>query len=93
MGYLVEHLLDVGPVMPGGFGPAVLSHGEIRAWQDNTGIELQPWEVAMMRRLSGEYLKASAEAEKQDAPPPFGADRQERLRDVAEALRTSLRAG
>lgn len=91
LGYLLTILLDVGPVMPGGFGPAILSHGELRAWQVNAGITLQPWEVAMVRRLSAEYLKASAEAEDPKAPAPDKSMGEIASSNTAASLKAKLR--
>lgn len=69
--YLVGYLYEVGPVMAGGMGEVPLSHTELRSWQDNTGIELESWEVRAMSRLSKEYLSESNKATKHDAPAPW----------------------
>jgi len=69
--YLIEYLFDVGPVTHGGMGDAPLSHLELNAWQQNIGIELQPWEVRVMHRLSLEYLSESQKATAYDAPAPW----------------------
>lgn len=69
--YLVEYLFEVGPVISGGMGDAPISHLELDAWQRNTGIELQSWEVRAMHRLSIEYLSESQAAVKFDAPAPW----------------------
>lgn len=69
--YLIGYLFDAGPAMSGGMGNAQLSHGEIRAWQDNTGIELTPWEARTLRTLSGEYLASAQDAEDAQCKPPY----------------------
>ena len=70
--FLLGVLFEVGPVLSGAMGPAPLSHSELRAWMDNCGVELQPWEARALRRLSIDYLVESNTAEKADAPAPWG---------------------
>lgn len=65
--YLVGYLYEVGPVM----SESPLSHTELRSWQDNTGIELESWEVRAMAKLSREYLSESQKSTKPDAPAPW----------------------
>lgn len=57
--------------MAGGMGSAPLSHGEIRAWMDNTGEALTAWEVRTLRRLSNDYLVAAQDAEKPTCKAPY----------------------
>lgn len=66
--YLVVYLNEIGPVMPDG----PLTFGEIESWQRQTGIELQPWEVRLLRSLSMEYGNESIRAKKTECPPPYG---------------------
>lgn len=81
--YLVGYLFDAGPYMSGAMGNVPLSHGEIRHWQDNIGIELSAWEVRTLRRLSGDYLGSSQAAESPDCKPPYtGAGDAQRLQQV-----------
>ncbi len=69
--YLLEHLFDIGPVQNTGMGLAPISHMELRAWQDNTGICLQSWEAEFLRRLSSEYVRAATDAKRPDCPAPW----------------------
>lgn len=66
--YLVEYLNEIGPVMPDG----PLTFGEVESWQRQTGIDLQPWEVRMLRRLSIEYGNESIRAKSPNCKPPYG---------------------
>jgi hypothetical protein len=89
--YLLEYLLEVGPVEQGAFGPTPLSHQELLAWQMNMRRMLQPWEITMLRRLSAEYVSFSQEAENSMCPAPHSgplttADR----RAIASSLKRSL---
>lgn len=69
--YLIEYLWEVGPVYHTGAGPAPLPYAEILAWQDSAGIELHPWEIATLRRLSMDYLAESQQATKPDRKAPY----------------------
>lgn len=68
--YLVNYLMEIGPTMPGSGDP--LTHSELRAWQENTGIELNAWQVRLLRRLSSEYASEIIKSTKPEAKPPFG---------------------
>jgi len=70
-GYLVSYLLEIGPTMASGMGAGPISYEAILAWQELTGIALQPWEMRFLRRLSGEYLSESRRAEKRGCVPPL----------------------
>ena len=69
--YLVNFLYEVGPTMAAGMGAGPLTYTEIEAWQRANGIELNPWESALMRRLSCEYASESHAATKRDRQAPF----------------------
>lgn len=64
--YLIGYLWEVGPTVNSG----PVTHQELRAWQAGIGIELQPWEIRFLRRLSGDYLRESFLATKPDSPAP-----------------------
>jgi hypothetical protein len=70
--YLIKHLFDVGPTLVAGMGNGPVTYSEIEAWQRITGIHLLPWEAALLRRLSNEYLSESLAAVEHDRPAPFG---------------------
>lgn len=72
--YLIHFLYEVGPTLAAGMGAGPLTYSEIEAWQRANGIELLPWESALMRRLSCEYASESYAATKRDRPAPFGGD-------------------
>lgn len=83
--HIVEYLFDAGPCMPGAMGPVPLTHGELRAWQENTGIELRPFEATWLRRLSIEYVAQAQESTDPLCPPPF-----DELRARREAVARKL---
>lgn len=64
-------------------GQVALTHDNLVACQENTGIELSEWEATTLVRLSREFLSESHAASKRDRKPPFesnDADRLERYR-------------
>jgi len=69
--YLVGYLLDVGPTVAAGMGAGPITSKDLIAWQQETGVNLQPWEAKTLRRLSGEYLSESHRAEKLGCAPPW----------------------
>ncbi|ATQ74858.1 hypothetical protein CR152_10230 [Massilia violaceinigra] len=70
--YLINYFWEVGPVIAGMDGPVVISQAEIRAWQENAGIDLQPWQAGLLRRLSQDYLAQSHAAKDSACKPPYG---------------------
>jgi hypothetical protein len=86
--YLIGYLWEVGPTMAAGGYPGPITNEELRAWQSNTGITLQPWEARFLRRLSHEYLSESHRAEKRDAKAPWKAEEQKpEVSDMQAAIR------
>jgi hypothetical protein len=57
--------------MPGAMGAAPVTFGEIQAWQQQTGNELMPWEVLLLRRMSSAYVAEASEATRRDRPAPW----------------------
>lgn len=93
--YLVDYLFDAGPVLAGGMSITPLDHVALRAWQQNTGIWLSPWQVRTLRHLSTEYANALADAKEPDCPSPWQPeidepDRSEVNKKVQTALRTLM---
>lgn len=52
-------------------GPAPITHLEIRAWQENTGKRLTPWEARTLRHLSREYVGELVAASDPSRPAPY----------------------
>jgi hypothetical protein len=73
-GYLVDHLFEVGPAMPGGMGAAPISWQELQAWQHQCGVPLLPWEASLLRRLSQAYLNEHQAASVEDRPAPWAPE-------------------
>jgi len=69
--HLLAYFWDVGPTQAGAMGEAPLSYVELKAWQAQTGLQLQPWEAQLLHRLSREYLAAAVAARAPDSPAPY----------------------
>lgn len=69
--HLLVYLFEIGPVLQGGMGDAPITHTELQAWMENTGIELTAWEARIVKRLSLEYLSEQQRATAPDAPCPW----------------------
>lgn len=91
--HVLGYLFDAGPSMSAGFGPAPLSHAEIKSWQHNSGVQLVPWEAQLVRMLSMHYVAELQRAEKPDCPPPWAEELSNDDRDViSRGLQNGLRA-
>lgn len=69
--YLLDYFFEVGPVMHVGEGIAPISWQEIESWQNGTYLELPPWEVLALRRLSIEFAREAARAKDPKRPAPW----------------------
>lgn len=72
--YLLDYLYDVGPILRNTAGNAPLSCAELLAWERLAGVELQPWESKLLRRLSGEYLGMANRATDPTCPCPYQSE-------------------
>ena len=70
-GYLVEWLLEVGPVMQGGMGPVALSHLEIQAWAANIGLTFEGNEAQWLQKMSAVYSAELSESNGTDTSQPY----------------------
>lgn len=89
--YLTRVFFVDGPALSSGMGQYPLTQQELESLQRNTGLELNPWEVRTLRRLSAEWLAESHKAESDDCPAPYTDLSEERRRDVAKHIRNLFR--
>ena len=63
--YLWRHFLDIhsGRTI-NGFSHSKATHLDIWAWQQNSGVRLDPWEVGVVMALGSLWLKVQADAER-----------------------------
>lgn len=85
--HLVGYLYEFGPTVPAGMGAGPVAFTEIAAWQALRGIELEPWEARLLRRLSLDYLAEAHRATKRDAQPPWGGSAAVRISQGRAAAR------
>lgn len=92
--HLVGYLFEIGPTVAAGMGEGPLSHGEIDAFQRNTGIDLTAWEARTLRRLSQDYVAQSQKSTVRDCPAPWEAAPYSKPMSslAAERTRSALRA-
>lgn len=92
--YLSAYLFEIGPTMSAGGYPGPITNGELDAWCNRIGIDLQPWESRFLCRLSREYVAESHRAEKADCPAPWASEElvEERREALANKVRTAMRS-
>lgn len=79
--------------MSTGMGPGPITWQELRAWQDGTGVELQPWEARLLINLSREFAGESVAALQADRPAPYQAQPGDgRRAQIAKNLSVQMRA-
>lgn len=66
--HITDWLLEIGPLCSDG---GSLDWVDLAAWQELTGVVLEPWEARLIRQLSGEYASMRFKAEKADCPAPY----------------------
>jgi hypothetical protein len=90
--HILRYLWEVGPVLAGGMAPAPITQQEIRSWQENSGVRLQPWEARWMRELSTVYLNELHKAEAPNRPPPWVSEgtARENLTRAAQSMRRAF---
>ncbi len=50
-----------------GFGPSRISRFEIRLWEEDEGVKLEPWERRTIMAIDAVYIRLNAEAAAADA--------------------------
>ena len=92
--WVIDWLMEVGPTDPGAMGAVPISWATISQWQHCMGLDLPPWLVRLLRRLSVEFVAETVRAREPDCPPPWTAtsvlNRNEVSRKVANAFRALM---
>lgn len=88
--HIIDYLMDAGPMVSGG----ALPHSEIRAWMLNAGVQLCPWELQTIRRLSLVYADTHYQASDPAMPPPYQAEEtsKDAREEVARQVKNSMKA-
>ena len=82
--YLLRYWQDTGLVGSGAMGPVRLSALELMAWQEGSGVALAPWEFAVLREMSAQYINSLHEASKPECAAPYGNPLYQLDRDVIQ---------
>jgi len=82
--YLLQIWFDLGMVGSGAMGAIQLTAQEISAWSNLSGVELEAWEFACIRKMSAAYLRHMNEGENPDSLPPYGDPINEFDRNVVQ---------
>lgn len=82
--YLLRYWQDIGLVGSGAMGPVRLSALELMAWQQGYCVTLVPWEFAVLREMSAQYITSLHEASKPECPAPYGDPLHQLDRDVIQ---------
>ncbi|WP_430233962.1 hypothetical protein [Nitrosomonas communis] len=69
--YLANHWRNAGYVMASGMGPAPLTSQELIAWQEGSGISLNPWEFSTVLSMSRKYITRFINGAEYGAQAPF----------------------
>jgi len=92
--WVIDWLMEVGPTDPGAMGAVPISWATISQWQRCMGLDLPPWLVRLLRRLSVEFVAETVRAREPDCPPPWTAtsvlNRDEVSRKVSNAFRALM---
>jgi hypothetical protein len=88
--HITDWLIEMGLTEAAGMGTVAISSREMAAWQDNTGVVLEPWVGRLIRRLSSTYLAEGRLAESESCPPPWRAPVTQRELDIEEAQLRSV---
>lgn len=72
--------------------PVPLDYTELKAWQDQCGHRLKPWELLAIRKMSQAYTDQLMRSEDPKAPPPWVDEpTPEQRAKVANHIRSVLR--
>ena len=82
--YLLRYWQDIGLVGSGAMGPVRLSALELMGWQQGCCVTLAPWEFAVLREMSAQYIASLHEASKPECPAPYGEPLHQLDRDVIQ---------
>ncbi len=69
--YLIEFLMEIGPVNSGQSGPIPVSWSDINAWQQATGTILTGQELVQIRELSKLYCSQYHDSMDRNCPAPY----------------------
>lgn len=69
--YLLDMMLDMGPVNSAGFGIEARPDGAIRDYAAGCGIDLEPWEFRALRRMCRGFMAGLKSGKHPLGKPPM----------------------
>ena len=69
--YLIDYLMELGPVASGGMGPAPITYSDIKDYAEVTDTDLTPWDAHMLRHLSRVYVGQYNASKEINSPAPY----------------------
>jgi hypothetical protein len=92
--YLAAALFEAGPTSIAGMGDGIpLTWFDLNEYQKAIGVDFNPWELRILRRLSSDYLRESHKAKAHDAPPPWIIEMtSDRRAKVANHIKSVMRS-
>lgn len=91
--YLIEPVMEIGPVVPTGQGNRPIGWQDIAGWQDATSDTLTPWEAQAVIQLSDTYLSQHYASISQEAVAPWADTSAANHRALAERRRRRHKHG
>lgn len=69
--YLLDYAFEIGPSKSGNQGPVIIEWVDIKAWVDLNKIELDAWEVLVIREISKAFVAQYYASEGSLVPSPY----------------------
>ena len=69
--YLVDWLMEAGPLGVGGMGPVPISWQELEAWKRACEVSPTAWEIRVIRDLSRDFLDQMNKSREPTCPAPY----------------------
>lgn len=69
--YLLDYAFEIGPSKSSGQGPLVIEWTDIKSWCDLTGVNLDLWELLVVREISKAFVAQYYVSDGAIVPPPF----------------------
>jgi len=69
--YLLDYAFEIGPSNSGSDGPTVLTWGDIRDWSELLQIQLDMWEILVIREISKAFVAQYYMSQGSTIPSPY----------------------
>lgn len=92
--YLLDYAFEIGPSKATANGPAVIDWSDIKAWYDLLGVDLDTWELLVIREISKAFVAQYYQSEGSTIPSPYqpaNIDQEAVSQRIGEVLRAMAR--